>query len=82
MMAATRRLARATMPTPAALFAMILFSLIGLAAIRYGRRLMAWEPITIGVALLVYPYFVDRTWLLYGLGAALCLSLYVFRPSR
>ena len=70
------------MPTPAALFAMIFFSLVGLAAVRYGRKQMNWEPIAIGIALMVYPYFIDRTWLLYGVGGALCVALYVFRPSR
>ena len=70
------------MPTPAALFAMIFFSLVGLAAVRYGRKQMNWEPIAIGIALMVYPYFIDRTWLLYGVGGALCAALYVFRPSR
>ncbi|MFT4046647.1 MAG: hypothetical protein QM661_08125 [Solimonas sp.] len=70
------------MPTPAALFAMIFFSLVGLAAVRYGRKWMVWEPIAIGVALMVYPYFVAQTWLLYVVGLALCASLYVLRPSR
>jgi hypothetical protein len=70
------------MPTPAALFAMIFFSLVGLAAVRYGRKWMVWEPIALGIALMIYPYFVDRTWLLYTVGLALCAALYVFRPSR
>lgn len=67
------------LPSPAALFAMLLFSVIGLAAFMYGKKQARWRPMTIGVALMVYPYFVDRTWLLWTIGAALCAGLFVFR---
>jgi len=33
----------------------------------------------IGIALMVFPYFVDRLWLVYVVGCALCVGLYVFR---
>jgi drug/metabolite transporter (DMT)-like permease len=32
-----------------------------------------------GVALMVYPYFVDNTWLLLGIGAVLCIAPFVIR---
>jgi hypothetical protein len=67
------------MPTPANLFAVILFSVIGFGAFTWGRKQAAWRAAGVGVALMVYPYFVDRTWLLYAVGAALCASLYFFR---
>jgi hypothetical protein len=31
------------------------------------------------VALMVFPYFIDATWLLYTIGAALTVALFVFR---
>jgi hypothetical protein len=34
---------------------------------------------SIGVALMVYPYFIDPTWLLFTIGAALTAALFVFR---
>jgi drug/metabolite transporter (DMT)-like permease len=33
----------------------------------------------IGLVLMVYPYFVSQTWLLYAIGAALCIGLYGLR---
>jgi hypothetical protein len=67
------------MPTPANLFGLILFSVIGFAAFTYGRKRAAWRAAALGAALMVYPYFVDQTWLLYLIGIALCGGLYVFR---
>ena len=65
--------------SPAALFASFLFGAIGLAGFIYGKRLVHWKPMAIGVALMAYPYFVSEIWLLYAIGAALCLGLFIFR---
>ena len=67
------------MPSPAVLFAAILFSTIGFLAFRYGKKDMLWKPMAIGAALMVYPYFVSQTWLLYVIGGALCVGLFIFR---
>lgn len=67
------------MPTPAALFALILFGVIGLAAFLYGKKQALWKPTIIGLVLMAYPYFVGETWILYAIGGALCLALIVFR---
>lgn len=67
------------MPSPAVLFASILFGVIGLVAFRYGKQHVLWQPLVIGIVLMVYPYFVSQTWLLYGIGAALCAGLCVSR---
>jgi len=67
------------LPPPGALFAMLLFSLVGFAAFMYGRKAAQWRPIAIGVALMVYPYFVDATWLLWTIGVALVAALFVWR---
>jgi drug/metabolite transporter (DMT)-like permease len=50
-----------------------------MVAFRHGKKYGAWQPLVIGIALMVYPYFVDQTWLLYGIGCALCGALYVLR---
>lgn len=65
--------------SPSALFGSILFGAIGLAALIYGKRMVLWKPIVIGVVLMAYPYFISQTWLLYTVGCGLCLGLYVFR---
>ncbi|HSN20867.1 MAG TPA: hypothetical protein VLS49_09325 [Usitatibacter sp.] len=67
------------LPTPGALFGALAFGVVGFAAFMYGKKQARFSPMAIGVALMVYPYFVERTWLLYAIGAALCAGLYVFR---
>jgi len=67
------------LPSPAVLVAWVLSGAIGLAAFIYGKKTSAWKPMAIGGALMVYPYFVAQTWLLYAVGAALCLALFLFR---
>ena len=59
------------MLSPANLFAAILFSTIGMAALTYGKKAGVICPMLFGVALLAYPYFVTQTWLLYGVGILL-----------
>ena len=67
------------MPTPANLFALIVFSVTGFAVFRWAAKQAYWRSAGIGVALMVYPYFVDRTWLLYAIGLGLCGLLYIFK---
>jgi len=67
------------MPSPAALFALILFGLIGTVALMYGKRMQEWKPMVIGAVMVIYPYFVSQTWLIYVIGCALCVALYLFR---
>ncbi len=68
-----------TLPSPAYLFGMLLFSVIGFAAYRYGKKAELPVPRLIGVALMLYSYLVDETWLLYAVGSALCVAAYVYR---
>ncbi|MBB5193376.1 diacylglycerol kinase [Silvimonas terrae] len=67
------------MPTPANLFASVFFSLVGFTALRYGKKHGMRVPIVVGIVLMVYPYFISQTWLLYLIGLALCVSLFVVR---
>lgn len=70
------------LPSPAALFGSFVFGIIGYAAYRYGKKSGGTRPMLIGVALMLYTFFVDETWLIYAIGAALCLGLYIFREQR
>jgi hypothetical protein len=65
--------------SPAAFFSSLLFGAIGLGAFLYGKRRVMYKPMVIGFVLMTYPYFVSQTWLLYLVGCALCLALYVYR---
>jgi hypothetical protein len=63
-------------PSPLYLIGMFVFSIVGYAAFRYGRK--SDHPLTLwlGVALMLYPYVVSRTWLLYLVGFALCAGIW------
>ncbi len=67
------------MPTPAELFGLIIFGVVGLAAFLYGKKAALWKPTIIGLVLMFYPYFVSETWILYAIGGVLCLALAVWR---
>jgi hypothetical protein len=68
-----------TLPSPAYLAGAILFGIIGYAAYRYGKKSSLPAPKWIGVTLMLYPYAVSTTWLLYLVGVGLCIGLYFFR---
>ncbi len=69
------------MPPPSVVFAAIIFGSIGFGAWRYGKNMGQWRPMVIGVGLMLYPYFVDGAWLLWGIGIALTAALYIFRET-
>lgn len=64
-----------TLPSPAYLAGMLLFSLIGMAAWMAGKRMQKAATKWLGVALMFYPYAVSATWLLYLIGVALCAAV-------
>jgi hypothetical protein len=65
-----------TLPSPAYIVGLILFGIVGYVAFRRGRRASRSELTWGGVALMVFPYAVSETWLLWLIGALLCLWLY------
>jgi hypothetical protein len=66
-----------TLPSPAYLFGAIIFGVIGYAAYRYGKRTGLASTKWLGISLMIYPYVVSATWLLYAVGAGLCIGLYL-----
>lgn len=64
------------LPSPAYFVGSMLFGLAGYAAFRRGRKAQKAELTWAGVLLMVYPYAVSRTWLLWMVGAVLCCWLY------
>lgn len=63
------------LPSPAYILGAIVFGLVGMAAFRLGRRRERPRTRWLGVALMVYPYAVSRTWLLWGVGLLLCAGI-------
>ncbi len=68
-----------SLPSPAYLFGLIFFGLVGIAAYAFGRKTVRPKLKWIGVALMLYPYAVSGTALLYVIGFGLCGLLYVYR---
>jgi len=68
-----------SLPSPAYIAGSLAFGLIGFAAHRYGKRMERPRTKWLGIALMLYPYAIAQTWLLYVVGAALCAGLYVDR---
>lgn len=68
-----------TLPSPAYIFGVIVFSIIGFVAYRYGKKTSHQAVKWIGVALMLYPYVVPQTWLMYLVGIVLCAACYYYR---
>ena len=57
----------------------IIFGIIGWYAFIHGKKEKNWRPMVIGIALMVYPYFVTNTILAFAVGIALTAALYFWR---
>lgn len=66
-----------TLPTPAYIVGLILFGILGMWAYWHGKKAQLPRTKWLGVALMFYPYAVSSTWLLYGVGLALCAGLWL-----
>jgi hypothetical protein len=64
------------LPSPAYIVGAIVFGLLGLAAWRRGRRVGPRTTMWLGLALMVYPYAVSSTLMLYVVGLALCAGVW------
>ena len=57
----------------------LLFSSIGFIAFIYGKRMQLWKMMLCGLALMIFPYFVGSTSLLFEIGGAGTAALFFFR---
>jgi len=56
-----------------------LFSSIGFVAFMYGKKTRSTHAMITGVALMVYPYFISSTLVIYLAGIFLTAALYFWR---
>ena len=47
----------------------LVFGSIGFVAFIYGKRMNLWKPMLLGIALMVYPYFVSNDAVMIAIGA-------------
>ena len=70
-----------TLPSTAYIIGLVFFGIVGYVAYRYGRKMSLQTTKWIGIALMLYPYAISTTWLLYLVGAALCVGAYLSARS-
>jgi len=58
-------------PDPTSLFLSVVFGVIGLVAFRHGKRESNIFCLLLGIALMVYPYFVNSPLATLAIGAGL-----------
>ena len=54
----------------------VVFSLVGFAAFRYGKKNSEVRPMLLGAALMVYGYFVSNVWLSLLVGCVLTALIF------
>jgi hypothetical protein len=64
------------LPTPAYILGAVLFGIIGWVAFRRGRKKSIAALTWTGISLMLYPYGVSETWLLWLVGTALSGLVY------
>ena len=67
------------LPSPAYIAGVVIFSVIGIVAYYYGKRRGRSRMRWLGLALMLYPYVVWQTWLLYVVGAGLAIAAWFDR---
>jgi hypothetical protein len=65
------------LPGPAYILGAIVFGIIGIIAFSRGRNTRRPELLWSGLAMMLYPYAVSQTWLLWVLGFGLCAWVYL-----
>ena len=65
-----------TLPSPAYIVGAIVFGLIGIYAYYVGKHHRRTRTKWLGIALMLYPYVIWNTWLLYIVGVALCIGVW------
>ena len=64
------------LPSPAYLIGASLFGIVGWVAFRRGRKASMGGLTGAGLALMLFPYAVSETWMLWSIGSALCGWVY------
>ncbi len=55
------------------------FGSIGFVAFVYGKRMNLWKPMFLGIALMIYPYFISNDVVMYVIGIFGSTALFFLR---
>ena len=55
------------------------FGSIGFVAFIYGKRMNLWKPMFLGIALMIYPYFISNDLAMIAIGAIGTAGLFFLR---
>ena len=67
------------LPEPFALVGMVIFSLLGMWALKEGRREANIKQLVLGIVLVIYSYFTADPWIVWGTGIALTIAVFKVR---
>lgn len=67
------------LPEPLAVVGMVIFSLLGIWAIKEGRREANIKQLLLGIALVGYSYVTPETWQVWLIGTALSVAVFKVR---
>ena len=57
----------------------LIFGVLGLCLLKYGKAEAHVPHIVLGLGLMIYPYFVSNNWLLWGIGSGGLVLAYIMR---
>ena len=57
----------------------LVFGSIGFVAFIYGKRMNLWKPMLLGIALMVYPYFISNDKIMLVIGIFGSTALFFLR---
>jgi hypothetical protein len=57
----------------------LVFGSIGFVAFVYGKRMSLWKPMFLGLALMIYPYFVSDDKIMLAIGIVASAALFFVR---
>ena len=58
------------------LIASLIIGSIGFVLLSYGKKQSRFPQMVVGLALVVYPYFIPSVWVMIGIGVALVSGLF------
>lgn len=63
------------------IFSQLMISCLGMAFFMYGKKAQSIRPLLAGIAMGIYPFFVNSVWLLWAITIAVMAGCYVLREQ-